>query len=74
MTRDEFVKATAALLAQLQVAGSLRLPLGGALEDWGALHAGLHGPGYAEETQYEEEIRQLLGEAGCPVPGRYCRD
>lgn len=72
MTRDEFIAATAALLAHMQVPCSLRMPVGGALEDWTALHTGLIGFGWAGAKDYEREIRRLLGPSE-PAAGRYLK-
>lgn len=60
MTRDEFIKEVAQLLAGLQVPVSMEMPLGAAIAPWTQLHRGLHGFGWASADDYETHIRKVL--------------
>lgn len=60
MTKDEFIKATAELIAGLAVPVSLEMRLGRAQPAWSQLHTGLVGFGWSTPEQYEAEIRKVL--------------
>lgn len=60
MTRDEFIRAVAQLLAGLQVPVSMEVPLGAATPAWTELHRGLHGFGWATADDYETHISEVL--------------
>jgi hypothetical protein len=64
MTKDEFIRAVAELLAALQFPVSLpetmKENLIVAEKPWVELHRGLHGFGWATAGDYEEAIRWTL--------------
>jgi hypothetical protein len=60
MTKDEFIRNVAQLLAGLQVPVSMEMPMGTATVAWTELHRGLHGFGWATADDYEREISEVL--------------
>jgi len=63
MTREQFIRHAAHLIAGLAVPVSLEMPLGAAGPAWTELHRGLVGFGWATAGEYEEAIREILGVA-----------
>lgn len=58
--REDLIRNMAVLIAGLQVPVSMEMPLGAAGPAWIELHRGLHGFGWAQASDYEAKIREVL--------------
>jgi hypothetical protein len=69
MEREEFIEATAALIAGMAVPVSLEMKLGAATPAWVQLHHALIGFGWASREEYARAIRKLLADTDPKPPG-----